>query len=426
MKKLILLSMFAVPIYGAGFEHELAMSLNADNLTVFSVIYETINNPNYKPFPNKKTSLLHIARGPLTTDFLLKKGALVDATDDNGNTPLIKASENGELAVVKLLVEKGAKLTAKNNAGYTAYALAERMHSTWKALGDAAQTAKDNPEALQWAKEGMSKTAAVMDYLKKAESVCPTPAAHPKSQKEQQYKAASQPAIAWNSAKFWEKIQNIMAKYSNQTVPAGKTVWDFWSLEDWEFREKEIDAGNAAVWSKDPELGKFIAEIYMPEYEKATDRPLVTYTVGQIVPALFGYKPITDKRERAEIAALSAELAKIGAPKTSDYLLKKYQAQERAAQPKPSPTAPSVPSRPAKPAAQPEQKEQANWTMRHTRTASEINAGEPEKAAKLIEQYSLNTETKNPEGKGLKDLAAAAQKKYPQKNWSALNVWFGQ
>jgi uncharacterized protein len=51
---------------------------------------------------------------------LLRKGANIEARDQDGNTPLISAAGNGETAVVKLLLENGADAEATDSAGRTA------------------------------------------------------------------------------------------------------------------------------------------------------------------------------------------------------------------------------------------------------------------------------------------------------------------
>ena len=48
-------------------------------------------------------------------------GAKIDVKDQGNNTPLHKACErNSTLTIVKLLLEHGASLTARNNNGETA------------------------------------------------------------------------------------------------------------------------------------------------------------------------------------------------------------------------------------------------------------------------------------------------------------------
>ena len=59
------------------------------------------------------------------TRWLVDHGARIDARDQGNNTPLHKACErNSTLAIVKLLLERGASLTATNNNGENALDLA--------------------------------------------------------------------------------------------------------------------------------------------------------------------------------------------------------------------------------------------------------------------------------------------------------------
>ena len=59
------------------------------------------------------------------TRWLVDHGARIDVRDQGNNTPLHKACErNSTLTVVKLLLERGASLTAVNNDGETALAVA--------------------------------------------------------------------------------------------------------------------------------------------------------------------------------------------------------------------------------------------------------------------------------------------------------------
>ena len=58
---------------------------------------------------------------------LLAAGANVDKQDDNGRTPLMEAAYMGKIEVVRELLKRGAKKDLKNNAGKTAYKLADTM-----------------------------------------------------------------------------------------------------------------------------------------------------------------------------------------------------------------------------------------------------------------------------------------------------------
>jgi hypothetical protein len=56
---------------------------------------------------------------------LVEKGAKLDIKNKDGDTALIDASSTGGTEIVKLLVEKGAKLDIKNKDGKTALDLAK-------------------------------------------------------------------------------------------------------------------------------------------------------------------------------------------------------------------------------------------------------------------------------------------------------------
>jgi ankyrin repeat protein len=53
-------------------------------------------------------------------DFLIESGAQIEAMDENGNTPLIKAvADDRRLRIVRQLLERGANVNAKNHHGVT-------------------------------------------------------------------------------------------------------------------------------------------------------------------------------------------------------------------------------------------------------------------------------------------------------------------
>jgi ankyrin repeat protein len=53
----------------------------------------------------------------MVVKLLLEKGAELEARDDRGRTPLLWAAENGHEAVMKLLVSRDAKLETRDNHG---------------------------------------------------------------------------------------------------------------------------------------------------------------------------------------------------------------------------------------------------------------------------------------------------------------------
>ena len=50
----------------------------------------------------------------------IAQGSDINARDADGNTPLILAARHGDLAIVHMLIKKGANLRVKNNGGYDA------------------------------------------------------------------------------------------------------------------------------------------------------------------------------------------------------------------------------------------------------------------------------------------------------------------
>ena len=91
----------------------------------------------------------------------LLPGAVVDATDDEGNTPLLIASMRGLCGVVELLLAAGANVAAKNEAGNTAVERAQNAQ-TIEVLKAAGATMPEIPDEekntllLEYAKKGLT------------------------------------------------------------------------------------------------------------------------------------------------------------------------------------------------------------------------------------------------------------------------------
>lgn len=66
------------------------------------------------------------AKGQLeVAEFLLSKGALVDSLNLGGTTPLMMAVQSGNINLVKLLLDKGANLQLRNGLGLSAIDIAD-------------------------------------------------------------------------------------------------------------------------------------------------------------------------------------------------------------------------------------------------------------------------------------------------------------
>jgi len=59
-------------------------------------------------------------------DELIKKGADVNKSNRDGETPLMSAAKNGHMAVVELLIRSGANINATDNLGSSAVRYAQR------------------------------------------------------------------------------------------------------------------------------------------------------------------------------------------------------------------------------------------------------------------------------------------------------------
>lgn len=86
-------------------------------------------NKKMTPFDNPSTTLLHIAstynQNPAITRYLIKQGADINAQTDKKITPLFAAIEETNLAMVKVLLQLGARTDMKNNANKTTIEIIE-------------------------------------------------------------------------------------------------------------------------------------------------------------------------------------------------------------------------------------------------------------------------------------------------------------
>ena len=79
---------------------------------------------------NWEVTPLHLAHDATTADFLIDRGAEVEAAAQWGQTPLIWHSRRGDLDTVKSLVRHGARVNAKDQNGRTALLCASEAGRT--------------------------------------------------------------------------------------------------------------------------------------------------------------------------------------------------------------------------------------------------------------------------------------------------------
>ena len=92
----------------------------------------------------KKAMVDHVGWTPLhyactnghieVAQFLITNGATVDSRSLNGTTPLMMAVQSGNEQLVKLLLDKGADIQIRNNLGLTAIDIADIYEKPW--IGD--------------------------------------------------------------------------------------------------------------------------------------------------------------------------------------------------------------------------------------------------------------------------------------------------
>ena len=76
------------------------------------------------------------AKGHLeVSQYLIANGAIVDALSPANTTPLMMAVQSGNEALVKLLLDKGADLQIRNSQGFTAIDIALIYEKPWIAEG---------------------------------------------------------------------------------------------------------------------------------------------------------------------------------------------------------------------------------------------------------------------------------------------------
>ena len=114
-----------VPLLGSSLHYAALWGLD---LIVESLVIEFSQNVSSRGFTDHVTSL-HLAseRGHVTTArMLIERGADLSAKNKDGETPLHLASQAGQVEVACMLIERGADPSARNNDGETPLHLASR------------------------------------------------------------------------------------------------------------------------------------------------------------------------------------------------------------------------------------------------------------------------------------------------------------
>jgi ankyrin repeat protein len=107
-------------------------------------------------------------------EMFIKSGMDVNATDKNGSSALMIASERGEVAIAELLIKSGADVSAKNVDGYTALMYAaykgnlQMAELLIKNKADVNARDKDGWTALMYASvQGQKDLVALLKKAKK-------------------------------------------------------------------------------------------------------------------------------------------------------------------------------------------------------------------------------------------------------------------
>ncbi len=108
-------------------------TITLDTVKQFFIDNKDVNiNVAVHTYNGSKTTLLHIIISECLrkrkgvkdevkdiTEYLIAKGAKINAADDKGNTPLHQSAYSGCTDMVKYLIEKGASTTVTNKNGQT-------------------------------------------------------------------------------------------------------------------------------------------------------------------------------------------------------------------------------------------------------------------------------------------------------------------
>ncbi|KAJ5089128.1 hypothetical protein N7532_007812 [Penicillium argentinense] len=99
------------------------------------------------PAANGNIEILNFLLQKLSTGDAAQRTAFVNHTNHSGNTPLHWAALNTHIECVKALVEAGADVTVKNDAGHDAVFLAER--AAWSASAEEVKEDENGDQEIE-------------------------------------------------------------------------------------------------------------------------------------------------------------------------------------------------------------------------------------------------------------------------------------
>src|SRR3954465_13100028 len=110
-------------VQNANWKQELRLAIRTNDVAKVATIFTKTSLPPTVTLDDNLVTPLHLASVAGSREvatWLLDQGATVDAaTTEQGHTPLIIAAGSGRIDIVKLLLERSAKINHKDSAGLT-------------------------------------------------------------------------------------------------------------------------------------------------------------------------------------------------------------------------------------------------------------------------------------------------------------------
>ncbi len=134
--RLLLIALMAMTVPAAvcqaSVEPELTMAVRQKNLPKVEQLIAGGANVNERDEGDEQTPLMRAVqvKDAALVQFLLAHGAAIDAQDDTGTTALMFAAKSDAAEIIKLLLRKGANSTVRNASAVTAAQIAEAQGHT--------------------------------------------------------------------------------------------------------------------------------------------------------------------------------------------------------------------------------------------------------------------------------------------------------